>query len=90
MYSLTLKSGNGKLSSLVSSLGDVKRRLEARAKVAPEQFTAVLAEKSKTCHSAPFEPVGDIDSLFPLTYYLTGVDDKNRRFYSRSAAGGSC
>ena len=34
--------------------------------------------------SAPYTPVGDTSDLFPGTWYLTEVDDKHRRKYSRT------
>lgn len=83
MYSISVKLAGGKLEKLVSSLADVKKRLDSRVKVAPETFTEVLAGKAKNCHSVPFEPVAQVENLFPQTYYLTRVDEKNRRFYSR-------
>ena len=34
--------------------------------------------------TAPYQPKGDPSALFPGTYYLTNIDDKHRRQYSRA------
>ena len=35
--------------------------------------------------AAPFSPVGDVDALFPGTFYLAEVDHLHRRQYLRTA-----
>ena len=39
--------------------------------------------------SAPYTPVGDINQLFPGTWYLVKIDDMHRRQYERSSSGSS-
>lgn len=86
MYSVTVSkdcNDNSALNKLMSNLSHVKGLLEQRKKISPEKFTAILALREKNCHKAPYEPVGNVEDLFPGTYYLTKIDDKHRRFYSR-------
>jgi len=71
------------LSRFTSYLSDVASRLEQRHKVTPKQFVQTLSLREKAIDSAPYSPVGDLEQLFPGTYYLQGVDDKHRREYGR-------
>lgn len=86
MYSLTitkdLKPSSG-LSKIVSSLSYIKKDLEARRKVSPEDYTKVLEWREQNCHAVPFSPVSSISNMFPGTYYLVEVDEKYRRTYKR-------
>lgn len=71
------------LSRFTSYLSDVSSRLDRRHKVSPTQFVQTLSSREKAIDSAPYTPVGDLEQLFPGTYYLQGVDDKHRREYGR-------
>lgn len=89
MFSITVSSDAGEnspLNKLVSKLSHIKPMLAARKCVSPEKFTAMLSLREKNGHKAPFEPEGDIDHLFPGTYYLTKVDEMHRRYYGRIPA----
>ena len=35
--------------------------------------------------SAPYSPVGSVETLFPGTWYLTNIDSKHRRVYDRTS-----
>ena len=43
-----------------------------------------LRRRALLLSTAPYQPQGDPAVLFPGTYYLTGIDDKHRRQYSRA------
>ncbi|XP_076067053.1 hydroxymethylglutaryl-CoA synthase isoform X3 [Oratosquilla oratoria] len=71
------------LAKLVTSMANLRDRLESRVKVNPQAFAQIMQLREDTHHKAPYVPVGDVSILFPGTWYLTGVDDKHRRQYER-------
>ena len=71
------------LSSLMANLSDIPKRLKSRKVVSPTDFEAIMELRERNHHKAPYTPVSSTDDLFPGTYYLTMVDDKYRRTYSR-------
>ncbi|XP_059491185.1 hydroxymethylglutaryl-CoA synthase 1 [Neocloeon triangulifer] len=83
IYSLRISSDLAAVKKVVDSLKHVKPQLEARRKVAPEEFSATLDAKEKNHHKVPYVPEGPVDTLFPGTWYLVEVDDKYRRTYKR-------
>jgi len=68
-------------------LGDVKQRLETREKFAPEDFVKTLSLREKAIDCVPFQPAGEVESMFPGTWYLTQIDEKHRRTYDRVPVG---
>lgn len=85
MYSITTSSDLQKLSTITDKLAPLKSLLDSREKVAPEVFTKLMEVREHNIHSAPYEPSGSIEALFPGTYYLKSIDDKHRRVYARVA-----
>lgn len=86
MFSLKVtedRSPDSPLQKLVSSLNDLQQRLDSRQKVAPADFDSCMKLREQTHHLAPYTPVGPVESLFPGTWYLTGVDGMHRRKYER-------
>ncbi|KAF3430813.1 hypothetical protein E2986_10128 [Frieseomelitta varia] len=86
MYSLTItKECNEKsdLMKIVSSLSYIKKELDARQKISPEDYTKVLEWREQNCHTVPFSPQSSIKNMFPGSYYLVQVDEKYRRTYNR-------
>uniref|UniRef100_A0A336M0B0 Hydroxymethylglutaryl-CoA synthase n=1 Tax=Culicoides sonorensis TaxID=179676 RepID=A0A336M0B0_CULSO len=83
MYSISVTQDPIKLGQLLNHLSYVKPLLESRVKVDPTEFTRLMEIREKNNHAAPYEPSGDVASLFPGTYYLKSVDDKHRRVYER-------
>ncbi|KAK5878461.1 hypothetical protein CesoFtcFv8_023861 [Champsocephalus esox] len=73
------------LDKLVSSLSDLKLRLDSRQKVSPAAFSECMKLRQDTHHLAPYVPSSSVEDLFPGTWYLTRVDEKHRREYARSA-----
>ncbi|KAK3522222.1 hypothetical protein QTP70_033391 [Hemibagrus guttatus] len=71
------------LDKLVSSLSDLQARLDSRKKVPPAVFADNMKLREETHHLANYVPQGSVDELFPGTWYLTRVDEKYRRYYSR-------
>ncbi|XP_063154648.1 hydroxymethylglutaryl-CoA synthase, mitochondrial isoform X2 [Candoia aspera] len=86
MFSLKV-SQNSALSSplekLVSSLSDLETRLDSRKCVPPEKFTEIMKLREDTHSSVDHTPHGSKDDLFPGSWYLEQVDEKNRRKYAR-------
>uniref|UniRef100_A0A8C0B464 Hydroxymethylglutaryl-CoA synthase n=1 Tax=Buteo japonicus TaxID=224669 RepID=A0A8C0B464_9AVES len=68
---------------LVSSLADLPARLDARKRVAPQDFAKIMKQREETHHLADHAPHGSQADLFPGTWYLTRVDAKYRREYAR-------
>jgi len=68
-------------------LGDVKQRLESREKFAPEEFVKTLNLREKAIDSVPYGPAGEVESMFPGTWYLTNIDEMHRRTYDRVPVG---
>lgn len=86
MYSLTItKECNEKsdLMKIVSSLSYIKKELDARQKISPEDYTKVLEWREQNCHTVPFNPQSSIKNMFPGSYYLVQVDEKYKRTYNR-------
>ena len=102
MFSLRVSedgSAGSSLAKLVSSLESIPSRLAARHEVEPEAFVATLSLREQTHHRSNYTPTCPVDDLFPGTFYLTHVDEKFRRSYSRrsnedrrtyQAVNGSC
>ncbi|KAM4615034.1 hydroxymethylglutaryl-CoA synthase, cytoplasmic isoform 1-T1 [Polymixia lowei] len=76
--------GSG-LDKLVTSLCDLKARLDSRRKVSPGIFSENMKLREDTHHLASYVPQGSVEELFPGTWYLTRVDEKHRREYARRA-----
>ena len=88
MYSLRVAadtSPESPLSTMASGCADILKRLKSRTTVAPADFEMTMKLREETHHLAPYLPVGDLEGLWPGTYYLTSVDDKHRRMYVRVA-----
>ncbi|XP_021356763.1 hydroxymethylglutaryl-CoA synthase 1-like isoform X1 [Mizuhopecten yessoensis] len=85
MFSLRITDdtslGSG-LQTLYSCLFDVKSRLESRQKIPPQDFDRIMKLREDTHNKAPYVPVGPTDTLFPGTWYLTGIDSMHRRSYA--------
>ncbi|CAK4082989.1 unnamed protein product [Aphanomyces euteiches] len=64
-------------------------RLNTRLKRTPEEFNAHLDLRESTHGVKGHTPVQAVDSLFPGTYYLIGIDDKHRRRYARKPLSAS-
>ena len=71
------------LSQLITSLADIKSRLDSRVVVDPSTFAATLIQREKMYMKCDYKPQASVDSLFPGTFYLTEVDSNFRRTYSR-------
>jgi len=83
-FSLVIKDDGSNLGLILDSVADVLPRMEARKKIAPSDFSAVMQHKEDTHHLAPFSPKGDVSNLTPGTWYLTGIDDMYRRNYEKA------
>ena len=86
MYSLSVSndiSEGSELRKIIKNLEYVKTQLEARQRLSPEEYTRILDVREKNCHAVSYEPKESVENMFPGTYYLTKVDDLNRRTYKR-------
>ncbi|KAL0273315.1 UNVERIFIED_CONTAM: hypothetical protein PYX00_006013 [Menopon gallinae] len=72
-----------KLRNLVSSLTPLKKRLEGRCKVSPEEFEKILLTREEMSHTVPWVPKSSTQNFYPGTYYLVEIDSKHRRIYNR-------
>ncbi|XP_047996704.1 hydroxymethylglutaryl-CoA synthase 1 [Leguminivora glycinivorella] len=88
MFSINIcndMSTGSKLEKLIASLHDTVSYLDKRVSVEPSRFSELMEVRTKNYHTAPYEPSGSIDVLFPGTYYLVNIDDQRRRTYERKA-----
>uniref|UniRef100_A0AAG5DI14 Hydroxymethylglutaryl-CoA synthase n=1 Tax=Anopheles atroparvus TaxID=41427 RepID=A0AAG5DI14_ANOAO len=83
MYSISVTTDREQLTEFKRHLNYVQPLLERRTKVAPADFTELMAVREKNNHAAPYEPTGSVEVLFPGTYYLKTVDSMHRRTYER-------
>ncbi|CAD0203050.1 unnamed protein product [Chrysodeixis includens] len=86
MYSMNIcndMSAGSKLAKLINSLNEAVSMLEIRRSVPPSEFNDSMEVRTKNYHTAPYQPSGSIDTLFPGTYYLIDIDDLRRRYYKR-------
>lgn len=60
---------------------DIHARLESRRTVAPEVYDEMCNLREKAHLKKDYAPTGNADTLFPGTYYLTGIDSMFRRTY---------
>ena len=88
--------GSGLASSMFSLkvVGDVsemqkqlnlKDRLEKRNIVDPKVYDEMCLLREKAHLKKDFQPVGQVDTLLPGTYYLDSIDDMYRRSYQIKA-----
>mmetsp|Transcript_25168 Transcript_25168/g.25373 ORF Transcript_25168/g.25373 Transcript_25168/m.25373 type:complete len:472 (+) Transcript_25168:85-1500(+) len=81
----TLSSGHGfSLSRIQQVTGDISHRLSSRKLCSVAEFTEALEMRARSYGVAPLVPEGQMENLFPGTFYLTGVDEKHRRRYART------
>uniref|UniRef100_A0A671FUP3 Hydroxymethylglutaryl-CoA synthase n=1 Tax=Rhinolophus ferrumequinum TaxID=59479 RepID=A0A671FUP3_RHIFE len=71
------------LEKLVSSISDLPKRLASRKRVSAEEFTEIMNQREQFYRKVNFSPPGDLNSLFPGTWYLETVDELHRRKYAR-------
>ncbi|XP_014364599.2 hydroxymethylglutaryl-CoA synthase 1 [Papilio machaon] len=86
MYSISIckdMSAGSKLERLINSLNNTIAMLDKRQCVDPQVFSDLMDVRTKNYHTAPYEPSGSIDVLFPGTYYLVRIDEQRRRTYER-------
>nr|XP_026495422.1 hydroxymethylglutaryl-CoA synthase 1 [Vanessa tameamea] len=86
MYSINIcsdMSAGSKLEKLIKSLNENVAMLDSRQSVEPQKFSDIMQVRTENYHTAPYEPSGSIEVLFPGTYYLNKIDDQRRRTYER-------
>ena len=67
----------------IKEKSDFQERLDNRIKKSPEFYETVMAERQDHYGHANIEPVAPLEELLPGTFYLTKIDDKWRREYSK-------
>ncbi|KAJ1879478.1 3-hydroxy-3-methylglutaryl coenzyme A synthase, partial [Kickxella alabastrina] len=80
VYSFRVRGDTAGISAKV----DLKKRLESRTKVSPQVFEEIMDLREKTHNASEYLPQGDVESMFPGTYYLQKVDYMHRRAYGRT------
>ena len=81
MFSLRVA---GSVQPLTDKL-NLKERLNSRRAVDPADFDKIMALREETHNLKDYTPVGDVNQLFPGTFYLEHVDAKFRRTYGYRA-----
>ncbi|KAF2767601.1 erg13, 3-hydroxy-3-methylglutaryl-CoA (HMG-CoA) synthase [Teratosphaeria nubilosa] len=77
MFSLRVKGSTEEMAKKL----DLHQRLKSRRVVAPEVYDEMCNLREKAHLRKNFKPVGQVDTLFPGTYYLTDVNDMFQRSY---------
>ncbi|KJE90152.1 hydroxymethylglutaryl-CoA synthase 1, variant [Capsaspora owczarzaki ATCC 30864] len=83
MFSLRFVSAP---ETIATGLSDVKPRLDSRIVVDPADFDRLMHLREETHNLTKYAPVGNVDHLFPGTWYLDFVDEKFRRTYKQKPA----
>lgn len=84
MFSLKFNEGKHPFSlSNIVKIMNVGEKLKARHEIAPEQFVENLKLMEHRYGANDFVTSKDTSLLAPGTFYLTKVDTKYRRFYSK-------
>jgi len=58
-------------------------RLNARVAITPEKFTETLFDREKNYTASNFKPSTPLNTISPGSYYLSGIDNLERRSYQR-------
>jgi len=69
--------------SNIQEKSDFQERLDNRIKKSPEFYEEIMADRQANYGHANKVPTGSLEELLPGTFYLTKVDDKWRREYSK-------
>ena len=86
MYSIRISADSAPTSDLsvfLKGVSGVCAQLASRKVIPPAEFEKIMVLREKANHTVPYTPVGEVKDLFPGTCYLTSVDEKHRRAYSR-------
>lgn len=73
----------GDISSIVSKI-DLHKRLDAMKVVPVQQYVDALQTREDNHNAVKYDPQGQLDNLWPGSFYLNKVDDMYRRFYQRT------
>ncbi|KAI8936860.1 3-hydroxy-3-methylglutaryl coenzyme A synthase, variant 2 [Plenodomus lindquistii] len=71
---------NGSTENIAKQL-DIQSRLDNRRVVGPEVYDEMCNLREQAHLKKDYSPKGNADTLFPGTYYLTGIDSMFRRTY---------
>ncbi|KAF2852845.1 hydroxymethylglutaryl-CoA synthase [Plenodomus tracheiphilus IPT5] len=71
---------NGSTENIAKQL-DIQNRLDNRRVVGPEVYDEMCNLREQAHLKKEYSPKGNADTLFPGTYYLTGIDGMFRRTY---------
>ena len=77
MFSLKVRGSTDEIRKQV----DLHKRLDARRTVPPEVYDEMCNMRERAHLKKEHKPVGNVETIVPGTYYLTGVDDMFRRSY---------
>jgi len=77
-FSLRIRGSTEEMKTKV----DLQARLDSRRVVAPEVYDEMCNLREHAHLKKNFKPAGKEETLYPNTYYLTGVDDMFRRSYA--------
>ncbi|TFK64028.1 hydroxymethylglutaryl-CoA synthase [Pluteus cervinus] len=68
-------------TSRIASALDLKSRLSSTMVRPCSEYVDALQLREENHNPAGYEPAGSVNDLWPGTYYLKGVDSRNRRSY---------
>ncbi|KAJ2791732.1 3-hydroxy-3-methylglutaryl coenzyme A synthase [Coemansia linderi] len=80
VYSFRVRADTSNIATTIR----LRERLDMRTKVSPAEFEKAMELREKTHNAQEYEPTGNVDELFPGTYYLQKIDSMWRRAYGRT------
>jgi hydroxymethylglutaryl-CoA synthase len=62
---------------------DLLNRLQSMKVVPCEEYVEAMKLREANHNAAAYQPKGELENLWPGSYYLTKIDEKYRRFYAQ-------
>ena len=83
LFTMCFQEGAGSVLEKIRAVNEVEPRLSRRVKLDPVEYTRRMNQREVDYLKKDYQTQDSIDELAHGTFYLTHVDDKWRRFYSR-------
>jgi hydroxymethylglutaryl-CoA synthase len=81
--SMFLIKGRASTTSIAANL-QIESRLKSRVKVSPEEYARIMLEREQAYGTLKEGPLRvNLDRLFEGTYYVSNIDAKWKRTYTR-------
>ena len=85
LFTINFKENSSSVLEKIRNVNEIEARLSRRIKLDPVEYTRRMSQREVDYLKKDYTTQDNIDELAPGSYYLTHVDDKWRRFYSRKS-----